>query len=106
MKQQINDMMRKLGGERKSRLSQASTAAPSYLQPCLPSEARLTIVQITDVYTLDNFAALKTMLQTIRAAQGEHGSSNKVVSMVSLPATLPVNAVIDSLEPSVETDCF
>lgn len=53
-----------------------------YLQPCGTMEARLTIVQITDVYTLDNFPSLKTMLQDIREKQGANEQDNKVVSMV------------------------
>jgi hypothetical protein len=35
--------------------------------PPKPSEARLTVVQITDVYTLEHFASLKTMLKETRA---------------------------------------
>jgi 2',3'-cyclic-nucleotide 2'-phosphodiesterase (5'-nucleotidase family) len=52
----------------------------TWLQPCKPHEARLTIVQVTDVYTLDNFASLKTMLQEIRKAQGPN---DKVISMLT-----------------------
>lgn len=52
----------------------------TWLQPSQPYEARLTIVQITDVYTLDNFASLKTMLQEIRRAQGPN---DKVISMLT-----------------------
>ena len=49
---------------------------PLYLQPLRQGEqSRLTIVQITDVYTLDNFASLKTFLKTIREAQGENDSN-------------------------------
>lgn len=36
-------------------------------KPPKPSEARLTVVQITDVYTLEHFASLKTMLKDTRA---------------------------------------
>jgi 2',3'-cyclic-nucleotide 2'-phosphodiesterase (5'-nucleotidase family) len=54
-----------------------------YLQPCKDNEARVTIVQVTDVYTLDNFASLKTLLKTIRAAQGSDEKSNRVVSMLT-----------------------
>lgn len=49
---------------------------PLYLQPLRQGEqSRLTIVQITDVYTLDNFASLKTFLKIIREAQGENDSN-------------------------------
>mmetsp|Transcript_29069 Transcript_29069/g.64483 ORF Transcript_29069/g.64483 Transcript_29069/m.64483 type:complete len:745 (+) Transcript_29069:159-2393(+) len=52
----------------------------TWLTPSKPTEARLTIVQITDVYTLDNFASLKTMLETIRARQGPNDT---VISMLT-----------------------
>jgi len=55
----------------------------TWLTPCQPHEARLTVVQITDVYTLENFASLKTLIATIRAAQGEDGPRNKVVTMLT-----------------------
>lgn len=57
----------------------------SWLKPCKASEARLTIVQITDVYTLENFASLRTMLQQIRLAQGSapDNPSNRVISMLT-----------------------
>jgi len=63
--------------------SDASDQVPSYLKPCADDEARLTIVQITDVYTLDHFASLKTLLQTIRAKQESTPTINKVVSMLT-----------------------
>lgn len=48
--------------------------------PPKPSEARLTVVQITDVYTLENFASLKTMLketrEKIKGFRNEIGSCN------------------------------
>ena len=58
--------------------------------PPKPSEARLTVVQITDVYTLENFASLKTMLQETRAKLKEYrgdtnGDSN---GKEKLPQTL------------------
>lgn len=51
----------------------------TWMRPSDGNQARLTIVQITDVYTLDNFASLKTMLETIRASQ----QGGKVVSMLT-----------------------
>lgn len=53
---------------------------PWYMEPPQAGESKLTIVQITDVYTLDNFASLKTMLQEIRQAQGPNAH---VVSMLT-----------------------
>lgn len=43
---------------------QESTWAPT---PCQPEEARLTVVQITDTYTLEHLPSVKTLLQDIRA---------------------------------------
>ena len=43
--------------------------------PPKPSEARLTVVQITDVYTLENFANLKTMLAETRDKLKEYRES-------------------------------
>ena len=40
--------------------------------PLNPSEARLTVVQITDVYTLEHFASLKTMLADTREKITNH----------------------------------
>ena len=57
------------------------SARKTWLNPSpTPNEARLTVVQITDVYTLDNFASLKTMLRTMRERQGPHGT---VLSMLT-----------------------
>lgn len=35
------------------------------------------------MYTLENFASLKTLIATIRAAQGEDGPRNKVITMLT-----------------------
>ena len=40
--------------------------------PLQPSEARLTVVQVTDVYTLEHFASLKTMLKETRQTLAEY----------------------------------
>ena len=57
-----------------------SSSKKTWLKPSKPHEARLTVVQITDVYTLDNFASLKTMLETIRSSQGPNDT---VISMLT-----------------------
>jgi 2',3'-cyclic-nucleotide 2'-phosphodiesterase (5'-nucleotidase family) len=44
-----------------------------------PSEAKLTIVQVTDVYTLEHFASLKTLLAQAR----EQSAPGKVISMLT-----------------------
>ena len=36
------------------------------VKPPSPTAARLTIVQVTDVYTLENFPRLKTLLHDVR----------------------------------------
>lgn len=47
--------------------------------PCKPGEARLTIVQITDTYTLEHLASVKTLLEDTR----EKSKGSKVVSMMT-----------------------
>ena len=37
------------------------------VKPPSPTAARLTVVQVTDVYTLENFPRLKTLLHDVRA---------------------------------------
>lgn len=36
-------------------------------KPAAPSESKLIVLQITDVYTLENFASFKTLLEETRA---------------------------------------
>ena len=47
--------------------------------PCEPDEARLTIIQITDTYTLEHLASVKTLQADIRAKS----TGSKVVSMMT-----------------------
>jgi hypothetical protein len=53
-----------------------STLEPS---PAAPSEARLIILQITDVYTLEYFASFKTLLEEIK----EKSKGAKVICMLT-----------------------
>jgi len=55
----------------------------TWMEPAAKDEARLTICQITDVYTLDNFASLKHLLRTMRQSQNSTPSTNKCVSMLT-----------------------
>ena len=57
------------GGRRATQADQPSLDGDDALDDSPPSlsEARLQIVQITDVYTLENFPSLKTMLAEKRA---------------------------------------
>ncbi len=77
---------RRGGGRRPDQQHQhASENTSTWKAPADTKAARLTIVQITDVYTLDNFASLKTMLQEIKTSQtsdNENEGSNRVISMV------------------------
>jgi len=57
-----------------------SSQQPWTAKPPNPSEAKLTLVQITDVYTLEHFASLKTMLKETRQRSGPDG---KVVSLLT-----------------------
>lgn len=47
--------------------------------PPKPSEAKLTVVQVTDVYTLENFASLKTLLAQAR----EQSAPGTVISILT-----------------------
>eukprot|EP00980_Cylindrotheca_fusiformis_P014769 scaffold4026_cov117-Cylindrotheca_fusiformis.AAC.4 len=47
--------------------------------PCEPGEARLTIIQITDTYTLEHLASVKTLLADTR----EKSVGSKVISMMT-----------------------
>jgi 2',3'-cyclic-nucleotide 2'-phosphodiesterase (5'-nucleotidase family) len=48
--------------------------------PPKQDESKLLLVQITDVYTLENFPSIKTLLQEAREAYGDQG---KVVSVLT-----------------------
>jgi len=47
--------------------------------PCKPGEARLTIIQITDTYTLENLASVKTLVADVKAKS----EGAKVISMMT-----------------------
>ena len=52
---------------------------PWTARPSAPSEARLIVLQITDVYTLENFASFKTLLEETRA----NAKGAKVICMMT-----------------------
>lgn len=60
-------------------ISSGKSFEPWAPKPPSPSEAKLTMVQITDVYTLENFASIKTMLEETR----EEAEGSKVVSVLT-----------------------
>jgi 2',3'-cyclic-nucleotide 2'-phosphodiesterase (5'-nucleotidase family) len=47
--------------------------------PCQPEEARLTVIQITDVYTLEHLASVKTLVEETRAKS----TGSKVICMIT-----------------------
>lgn len=67
----LNSLAVSSGGRAASKPDFVSTDADTWrpTPPKSPTEAKLTVVQITDVYTLDNFASVKTMLKDIRKEQ-------------------------------------
>jgi 2',3'-cyclic-nucleotide 2'-phosphodiesterase (5'-nucleotidase family) len=74
---------RKSGGRPPGSPDVAPTESVGDWQPAtppMPSEAKLTVVQVTDVYTLEHFASLKTMLAQIKEQSAPAG---KVISMLT-----------------------
>ena len=69
------------GRREKQMCSRRTSSSTSKWQPVAPnpSEAKLTIVQVTDVYTLEHFASLKTLL----AQAKEQSAPGKVISMLT-----------------------
>jgi 2',3'-cyclic-nucleotide 2'-phosphodiesterase (5'-nucleotidase family) len=47
--------------------------------PCDPEEARLTVIQITDVYTLETLASVKTLVEEAKAKS----KGSKVIAMMT-----------------------
>lgn len=47
--------------------------------PCDPEEARLTVIQITDVYTLETLASVKTLVEETKAKS----KGSKVIAMMT-----------------------
>ena len=48
--------------------------------PCRPSESKLTVIQITDVYSLEHLASVKTM---VADAKSRSDGTGKVVSVMT-----------------------
>ena len=69
--------------------------------PLKASEARLTICQVTDVYTLEHFASLKTMLQETRATLHQYHEEAAKKS-----ASDTAGSKTKSSKPEYLTDCF
>jgi 2',3'-cyclic-nucleotide 2'-phosphodiesterase (5'-nucleotidase family) len=55
-------------------------------KPCQPQEARLTILQITDVYTLEHLASFKTLLAETRVKS----KGSKVISIITVRGSMDV----------------
>lgn len=56
-----------------------SAAVPSVVDPVAECESKLIILQITDVYTLENFAHFKTLIEEAK----KQSQGAKVVSMLT-----------------------
>jgi len=55
------------GGGRAPRTPNMPSRSEGVLRPMGPTEARLTVIQVTDVYTLENFPSLKTLIADVRS---------------------------------------
>jgi 2',3'-cyclic-nucleotide 2'-phosphodiesterase (5'-nucleotidase family) len=58
---------RATGGRRPGQDDRIASSDEWEPTPCQPDEARLTVIQITDVYTLEHLASVKTLLEETRA---------------------------------------
>jgi len=67
------------GGRRPGQGDQISSAEEWEPTPCQPEEARLTVIQITDVYTLEHLASVKTLVEQTRAKS----VGSKVICMIT-----------------------
>ncbi|KAG7349291.1 calcineurin-like phosphoesterase [Nitzschia inconspicua] len=67
------------GGRKSGQDDKISSSDAWEPTPCKPEEARLTVIQITDVYTLEHLASVKTLVEETRAKS--HGS--KVICMIT-----------------------
>jgi 2',3'-cyclic-nucleotide 2'-phosphodiesterase (5'-nucleotidase family) len=70
---------RSTGGRAPGQIDQISSGEEWQPTPCEPGEARLTVIQITDTYTLENLASVKTLLADVRAKS----TGSKVISMMT-----------------------
>jgi len=67
------------GGRAPGTLDKIDASESWEVSPTKPSEARLIVIQVTDVYTLENFASLKTMVEETR----KNSNGSKVVCMLT-----------------------
>jgi 2',3'-cyclic-nucleotide 2'-phosphodiesterase (5'-nucleotidase family) len=78
-----NASLLKAGGGRApgqvDKVSSATLEETWQATPCAPDEARLTVIQITDAYTLEHMASVKTLLADTRAKS----TGSKVISMIT-----------------------
>jgi hypothetical protein len=70
---------RATGGRRPGQDDKISLSDEWEPTPCRPDEARLTVIQITDVYTLEHLASVKTLVEQTRAKS----TGSKVVCMIT-----------------------
>ena len=70
---------RATGGRRPGSEDKISSSDEWEPTPCQPDEARLTVIQITDVYTLEHLAHVKTLVEETRAKS----TGSKVICMIT-----------------------
>jgi 2',3'-cyclic-nucleotide 2'-phosphodiesterase (5'-nucleotidase family) len=75
-----NESLKAGGGRAPGQVDKVSSSEETWVAtPCAPDEARLTVIQITDVYSLENLASVKTLLADTRAKS----TGSKVISMIT-----------------------
>lgn len=67
------------GGRKSGQDDRISSSDEWEPTPCRPEEARLTVIQITDVYTLEHLASVKTLVEETRAKS----TGSKVICMIT-----------------------
>jgi 2',3'-cyclic-nucleotide 2'-phosphodiesterase (5'-nucleotidase family) len=67
------------GGRAPTKPDQLETSELWEASPCEPAEARLIVLHVTDVYTLENFASFKTLLEETR----KNSEGATVISMLT-----------------------
>lgn len=75
----LHAAVRASGGRKSGQDDKISLSDDWEPTPCQPEEARLTVIQITDVYTLEHLASVKTLVEETRAKS----TGSKVICMIT-----------------------
>jgi 2',3'-cyclic-nucleotide 2'-phosphodiesterase (5'-nucleotidase family) len=78
-KKTLLEARRSSGGRAPGSLDKVDTTEEWQPTPCEPGEARLTVIQITDTYSLEHLASVKTLLADVRAKS----VGSKVISLMT-----------------------